>query len=267
MMKLFKIIFFFIIVTQFLNCCYQKDNIKYKFYESGELKEKIIYNQKNDSLNFTAYLYYKNGKIHYITTFKNGKRNGKYYSFFENGNVKEEYNFLKGELHGVIRRYTNIGKLQEESLYLYGNHILIKKFSENHKLKLNRSICYLINKGTKQEVGMIITDTNNVVKENLSFFYKVYGQDTININEKNEFSIKFFNKRDDFEFEVRIGEMNKDFTFKDTTLIKKISTMSNEIKYSFIPDKKGYNLLLGKINLRKDTVNLEFPLYKEYYVE
>jgi hypothetical protein len=261
------ILIFISSILVFFSCEEKKKNIEYEFYNSGEIKKKIVYNNPKDSGSYKGYVYYKNGKISHQTTFKNGKRTGNYYTYYENGKIKKNFFYKRGNLHGVQKEYIHTGELKGEAFYINGKNILLKKYSKNQEDSLYRAICYMTKYETLHEIGRYIYDYNNEIKKERSFYYKVYGKDTIKINDTTNYRIEFFNKRDDFLFKLQIGKLNKDLSFAKPSEIRVFKTYKNSIVYTFAPNKTGNQLLMGKINLVKDTVNLEFPLYKEYYVK
>jgi len=68
-----------------------KENIKKKYYESGEIKLEESY--KEDNLEGKRITYYKNGKTKTKEYYKNGKLEGEFVSYYENGIKKLEENY------------------------------------------------------------------------------------------------------------------------------------------------------------------------------
>lgn len=266
-MNNFAKLILFIVFCFSLNTCTDKQNTKYEYYKNGKIKKKVIYDSPKDSTSFTAFIYFKNGNISHKTTFDNGKREGNYFAYYRNGNIKMDFFYQKGQRHGVQKEYTPRGELKKESFYLNEKHILLKEFYESRKGNLSKANCYLVKDSVLRRIGSYIYNKNNIIKDNASFYYKVYGKDTIKINDTTSYGIKFFNKREDFLFNLQIGKLKKDLKFADSTEVKEYTTYKDSIVYTFVPEKTGNQLLLGRIHLVKDTVNLEFPFYKEYFVK
>lgn len=250
-----------------LSSCTDKQNIKCEYYKSGEVRKKVIYDSQKDSTTFTAFIYHKNGSLSHQTTFKKGKREGNYFAYYSNGDIKVDFFYKKGKRHGVQIEYTRKGKIKRKSFYLNGKNILFKEFYKSREGNLSKATCYLVKDSSLKEIGTYIFSDNNDIKENASFYYKVYGKDTIKINDTTNYGIEFFNKRDDFLFILQIGKLNNDLSFAAPSEVKEFKTYKNSMVYTFVPKKAGNQLLLGKIHLVKDTVNLEFPLYKEFFVK
>jgi len=261
----FLSIIFVFFVLSFIKCR-EKEQVLIEYYDTGELKSKVIRNVP-DTLNSVFYLFYKNGNKKVQVTFKNGKKNGKYFSYYENGQVEEIFSVINDNKHGVYKHYTKNGKLHEESLYLWNKKKLTKIFSINNELKMHRFISYQITDTVMYDIGRIVYDSNNIVINDLSFYYEVHGDDTLKINSSHIYEIEFYNKNSDFEFELSIGQLDTNLNLIETSMISRLSTMSNIIMYKFTPTIEGYNLLLGEINLKNDSLILKYPFYKEFYVE
>ena len=79
------------------------------------LDDKDIYklmNYINDKLHGEMKVFYKDGKIQSVLTFKEGKRSGDYGYWDENGVKEEEGIFLEDKLHGLITRWYGENKYQ-----------------------------------------------------------------------------------------------------------------------------------------------------------
>ncbi len=258
---------FVFIVTIIVSCDNDNPRVEYEYYDTGEIYREILYQNAIDTTSFTVSQYYKNGTLHAITSFLNGKRNGMYKSYYENGSFKESADFKNGKKQGIVRLFNIEGKLKEESLYITDKLIMVKRFFENPDLNLLKMECYMNNDSILSQIGVIVYNSEiGCVKEKASFFYEVLGQDTIEIGAKGDYITKFYNKRDDFLFQLKIGEMNSNLEFSDSSEIQEFNTMDDSIKFYITPTSLGNNLLLGMIYLEKDTIQLAFPFYKEFYV-
>ncbi len=255
----------------------QKEYVKKTYYETGELKEKIVYDNKQCKINphsFHAFKYYKNGKIQSTTHFREGQREGDYIVYYLNGQIKSITNFKNNEKHGVEKLFSKKGDLIEENFYLSGD-LLIKRKSIYYKNKiLNKySICP---KGKDCEVyGRLIKDYKGKVEDDLSIYYSVIAKDTINLGEKYILNIEGYSFGERINMELFLGDINKNFEFIDTSEINKLHTKSNHMKYAFRPSTKGYNLLTGILYFQLDTLNSisdeslekDFIFYHEFYVK
>ena len=263
-----SIVIICLVMFQGLLCsCKLNEAIEYTYYDSGKLKSKVIYPDKTDTTSFQAFIYYENGNLSHQAQFNKGKRTGQYLSYYENGNLNESYNYENGRLHGIIKRFTDTGEQTEESFYIDGKHILIKTFSVNPKFNLTRSQIFFVNGDKIEEIGMLVYDNDKNIIENGSFFYETYGPDVIKFNQENEFVINFYNKREDFILELQIGDLDSDLNFIIPNNVIKYSTELDMLPYNYIPEKPGYNLIVGKLFLINDSILLEYPYYFEFFAE
>ena len=260
---LFSQILIVSVVVIYFGCTREKMGKEY--YNTGEIKKEIIYKNRKDTSDVKVIGYYRSGKTQYYTNYKNGIREGEYKSFYEDGFIKDDLNFNKGKLYGVQRRYNKKHELYEESLYIDGKLLLTKEFRINPVYKLSQTRIFLTKDTTLFRVGEITYDSIGNVIENASYFYDIIGPDTVARGSMINFLIKFYNKRDDFYFELCLGTLMPDLTLSDT-LFRKV-TMKDTISYYFYPEKTGKNLITGIVYLKKDTINLKFPFYKEIFVK
>jgi len=250
----------------FLTNC-KKSKTVYEYYGTGEIKSKIFYPDKNDTLSFRIIRYYKNKNIQLRTQFISGKRDGNYEMYYNNGNIKIQETFKNGVPDGIMREYTINGIPSEERFYIRGKLILIKKYFINEQANILKIEPYLFDKDSLlHQLGIIIYDEKkNEIIEDASFYYNVIGPDTIQIERNTKYLVKFLNKRDDFDFELYIGNLSPELMLLDTSFYN--VTSADTIYYPFISDKPGGNLITGMIYLRKDTIILKFPFYKEIFVK
>lgn len=254
---------YFVVCHVLLCSCKQNEFIKYTYYDTGTVKSKVVYQDKNDTSSFQAYIYYENGNLSHQAQFSKGKRTGRYLSYHKNGVLKESYQYKNGRLHGVIKRFTDTGEQIEESFYINGEHILIRTFSVNPEFNLSRSQIYLVKGNEIEEIGVLLYDKEKKIIENGSFFYETYGPEIIECNQETEFYIKFFNKQKDFVLELQIGDLDKNLNFIHPNEVVKYCTKQDSLPYSYIVKKSGSNLIMGKLLLRKDSIQLEYPYYFE----
>jgi antitoxin component YwqK of YwqJK toxin-antitoxin module len=93
------------------------------YYESGELKLKVIYIDEYNISNFEGFskkgnkldgkiiCKYNSGKIDFIGYFINGKPDKYFKSYFESGNLAYEGFFIQGKANGVHKTFSENGKL------------------------------------------------------------------------------------------------------------------------------------------------------------
>lgn len=263
----FPCLFVFLLVG-IVSCDSDKPRIKYEYYVTGEMFREVLYQNEKDTTSFTVSQYYKSGNLQTITLFHNGKRNGLYKSFYEDGKPMEVVGFSYGKKHGVVKLFNQKGKLKEESLYLNDKLILVKRFFENLDLHLLKMECYINEDSVLSRIGVIVYNLEiGSVMDKASFYYDVLGPDTLELGSKEDYLVRFYNKRDDFSFHLKIGEINDNLEFLDTSKIQEFNTLGDSIPYSFTPTILGNNTLLGMIYLKNDTVSINFPFYREYFVK
>jgi len=256
----FLFIFSFLIL---LSC--KRPLVKNEYYENGEIRIKYIFFNKNDTTSFKVVEYYPNGNIFLTTQFIKGKRTGEYIEYYLNGNPHIEQSYENGILKGISKEYTKNGEIKEETFFINGVPVVLKRYFENNKLHLTKMVPYIIDKDTiLHKIGIVIYNSMNNIINNASFFYNIIGPDTIKKENRAEYLIEFINKRNDFNFELYIGDLTPELTLSDTVFSS--VTKKDTIIYSFIPKDVGKHLITGIVFLKNDTVTLKFPFYKEYFV-
>ena len=91
--------------------------------------------EKNESVQERK-VYYSNGVLKEITTYRDSVKNGKYVSFYENGNVKEKGFYKLGQKDGVWKEWYDNGLLKMIRIYKLGSAKFVwVKWNENGKIK------------------------------------------------------------------------------------------------------------------------------------
>lgn len=76
--------------------------------------------------------YFKDGSLHYSTSYKDGYKNGEWRIWFSNGNLQKVGNTLNEKEEGIYREYYKSGKLKYEYHYKQGKKVDIwKSWYEN----------------------------------------------------------------------------------------------------------------------------------------
>lgn len=267
------------------NCKHGNDNIQYRYYETGEVKEKIVSNVEEPS-KVQAFLYSKEGNLLKEINYRNGVYHGVCKSYFENGKIKEKANFInglkKGKLYtfssdgnikllrtflndtanGVTLIYNEEGEIKEEYLYIKGEPIVHKKYYSNE----DESFMKIENFERNEKLDfykngqLVINKSDNLPEKEMSLYYIIRAKkDTIKINELLELELEVINRY----------TWNTKFISNDEKLEYE-GNNNNKIRLEIEPKKKGYNLLLGKLFIDLDTLkenaHYEFTVYKEFYV-
>lgn len=134
----------------------RKETLKY--YETGQLEEKIT--ETDGNKNFTSTQYYPNGQIKEVKNLVNGKKNGEsiYYSFSP---IKEKTSNINVE-YKYIENHSN-GQLTEKHLYKNNNGAWIEDFSDV----------------PRNEMGEIMLSSKNDISE-----YRLKGDRIIEFGEE-----------------------------------------------------------------------------------
>jgi len=274
-----------IIVLMFTKCKRNNDNVQYSYYETGEVKEKIVssleepsmvhaflYSKEGDLLKEISYKdgvyhgvcksYFEDGKIKQKANFINGYKNGKLYTYYSNGNVKMSRTFWNDTIHGVTVVYNEKGQIKEEYLYIKGEPVVHKKFYSSEDGSFVKIENHERNEGGDffKNGQLVINKINNLPEKEMSLYYMIRtNKDTIKLNEPLEFELEIINRY----------EWNAKFISSDEKL--EYTGNNNVIKFKIVPEKKGYNLLLGKLfidlDTQKENAHYEFTVYKEFYVD
>lgn len=273
-MKLFRFILSLFIPLFLISCENRYEKITY--YDTGEIKEKYEYPTKldfNNNQNYTAYCFYKDGKIENHTTIRNGKREEEYLSYYPNGVLKNIIIFKNGVKNGIEKYFTINGDIIQEDFFINDVPMTrMKSFnSENERV----DIYYYIENDTLIKNGRLIYNNQNKIIPEKSFYYSIDAKDTLSSNEEYSFELKVYTYGEKNVIkEFDIGDFDEKYNFIDTTKLIKLESKNNSIKYSLKPTKKGYNLIMGKINVEGDanidgnikTQSRQFIFCTEFYV-
>lgn len=119
-------------------------------YSNGKIKTEYVYPDKSDSLNYTIYEYFENGKIEFRGLVEKGRFVGQKITYYDNGNIKQidsldkpclldncccdgkvtrfnssgfldqSYYTKNGVADGVVTLYDSLGKVRVIHAYLNG---------------------------------------------------------------------------------------------------------------------------------------------------
>ncbi|HNV52475.1 MAG TPA: hypothetical protein PKM28_06265 [Tenuifilaceae bacterium] len=233
--------------------CSDSKHSKIEYFDTGEIKSEIIYDNKRDTTSFYINHFYKNGSIRLKEEFFKSKREGVYTSYYQNGNIDEVGIFKNGLKHGIFSKYNEQGFLAFSNYY-YNNKMILRK--ETHFIKENkkfRHIFYML-KDTNllSFVGYIDYDTLGNVLENESSFYDVVSLDSI----KQIMKIKIYNKQG--KVLMRFQEKIFNELIKAEIFEQKYDTYNDTLTVHYM----AKDIVVGDILLVQDTISLKLPFYQ-----
>lgn len=259
-------------LTLIWGCARQHEKVTY--YANGQVHEKFVFPSADDEKtmkNYKGTLYYSNGTPQICMTKEAGYTEGEYITYYENGKVKSISMYRKDTLNGVYRTYSKNGELVEESLYLKGEHvIMMKSFYSNNRLI---DFFYYTAHHQNDEMGQLVHKDNGAIDTTLSFYYQAIGKDTISEGDKYNLAIYIYTEDIKcYVAEAVFGDFNASFDVRDSIKYTFLSSSNNRLNYSYIPSKRGRNLILGKIHVintpdSKEKVDRDFIFFKDFFVK
>ena len=82
--------------------------------------------------------YYKNGKLAYEWSYKDGTQEGVATSYFKSGSLSTEWNYKGGRLDGITRIYYKSGGIKYIDTYRDGHKINRKAYDSKGKLEFDQ---------------------------------------------------------------------------------------------------------------------------------
>ncbi len=267
----------FILIVFILFSCKDKSSQKEFYYKTGELKEKIVYPDVQDTTTFYDTIYYKNGKPMKIMQVANNQIEGKMFKFKKNGNLETIMTYKNNKLHGLIADFNNQEEIFGKCLFIDGKQIIAIEFFDSkdnkHGQKRVSRIFFKNDTTVEHEGHLIYNNSNNVIIDSLSFYYKIEAEDTINYGEQYHFKLTFHNNYN-YSLKLLVGELNKDLQFIHPNKVYTYTSPGKSVEGAIGGYEPGWNLFLGKLYVYPDSLNkhpqaadeYEFIVFKEVYV-
>lgn len=266
--RILGIILFVILIYS----CNQKLE-KVEYFENGSLKEKYLFQSKEDiktNSNYDRYRYYENGSLKDYVSIRNGTNEGEFLSYYDNGLIRSITPYKEGKKNGAEWLYTRKEELAEENFYL-NDSVLIKMksyWAEGNTI----NYYYYADEDTLEEMGILVFDKKNILTPENSYYYYIESSDTTKLNDKYSLTIEThtFGKPNIID-SVLIGNFDENYEFTDIKSVSKLMGESNKLAYELKPDRTGSNLIMGKIYISvleaNEPLSREFIFYKSFFVK
>ncbi len=271
-----KKILLLIVVVSFLFCNRNEEYVKNVFDKKGNLIQTFIYNNPNDTSNYILKEYFENGNIESIIPYSDNKIHGILKIYYPDGKLRSKRRFQNGIIHGVTYEYGEYkGFLRKEKLFIDGEQTINAQYGTVMNEDTLFGVTYYYPLKSVEDtslfyVGSIIWGKDGEIIPNMLTYYEVEAKDTIKQGESYDIDLKFhMGLYDYFSLELEIGEMDKDFNFINRKEVQKFTSDSMFISLSINDYEIGSNILLGKIRLLENEVDitkrfLHHPYINEY---
>lgn len=101
---------------------------------TGKLKAERTY--KNDQIDGVEKIYFPNGQVDGVLSYKDGVHHGEFTYYYEDGKVKQKGNYVNGKIEGILVGYYQNGNLKEEVTHVGGvTQGVFKEYNENGTIK------------------------------------------------------------------------------------------------------------------------------------
>ena len=262
---------------------------KISYYTDGNIQDSCYYD-KDGKLNGRIYSYNDKENYKKWSYYLDGFRNGKSIVVFNNGRKIIQF-FRNDTLNGVEYRY-NDNKLTREVLWVDDKPVVMKDISYP---QIGDTLFNFVNKGGVYTKEMeIIEDTiqvnsyfiiednqrslmgslrfgkdSQIIKNYNNSYVTINLRDTIFQGESLPVTIKgYFGNFKDAYMECVIDNLSDKSGYEEQLPHYTTSKGDYEIKFNHDKYDLGYNTLIGRIYLKRDSAILhEVIFYKDFYVE
>ncbi len=273
------------------------DSIPYlivEYYKDGIIKDSSYYNDRGKK---NGYSYFCDIVKNYTRecNFKNGIKEGTLKAKFTNGYYVIAH-YANGNWNGINYEFSNDNKIlykklylnnklfySERSYYLSKGDTIESKIITKDKISLINRIIDSDNVITKEYYGHLYSDTtfigslvyrNNELRDdyNENNYHEIFAKDTILNGETLDVKVVGhfgnFEKRNTY-IKVVIGSLKStsNLIFDDNTQEFGSKIGNHQVSFTIDDYHKGYNLILGKVLLMRDsTIINESIIFEDYTV-
>lgn len=260
-----------------VSSCQRKNHEKFKYYDTGEVKERIVFEPQkpiSDS-NYILYDYDKEGVVLSKTVFTGGLISD-FVEYYNNGKIKRTQPYKAGNRYGIERKYTLNYEIVETNLYINGYQMIKMKSYDNRNGDGDVNFYYYVEPDTIIEIGRMLYDDNKSIIDDQSFYFSIDGKDSLKLKEEQKILINAYTFGTKGKIsKAYFGEFDENYKFIDSSNVIELESTNNILSYSFFPEDVGYNLFTGKIyvvseveiNGLKEEMTREFIVYKDFYVK
>lgn len=226
-----------------------------------------------DNKTFKILKYSESGILLTQSEFNMGFKHGSDLQYYPTGKLRRSILYNKNKKEGLEKHFSVNGELVEE-IFNLNDTPLIKMKSYNGKNE-TLDFYYYVEKDSLVENGLLVKDEKGKVIAKKSFYYKIFSEDTIYVNKPQSLKIETFTmgKKNVIKSAI-FGTFDENFDFKDSNEVIKLKSNDNQISYKFTPRNKGDLLIMGKLYIQGDTLDLkigsterEFIVYKQLFVK
>jgi hypothetical protein len=247
-----------------LYSCKNESNEKKEYYESGSLKKKTVYMSPENKADYREYQYYQDEQIKDLNEFENGVRNGRSFSYYKNGGIKTVYYYDKGKLTSVGRFYDEKGRLTDKGLFINDSLVVKEEFYySDNKMQVN---AFSKLSGAFEQAGSLLYDKQGMFGMDHSFYYITSSKDSIQFGDSILVNVNMIARKEKgSNISLTLGKINESLQFPGSTAELKSDSLS--ISFYYKPEKKGYNLILGKLhyfNPKSSVYNKDFVFYHDF---
>ena len=250
------------------SCQNKRENIELEYYETGELYKRIIYPNLPDSTSFIQYSYYKDGTLKAEIPVDNGERNGRCLFYDANGILRNSYIYDNGVFNGIQLEFDDKGLMTYKVLTLGGIDLCMDQIENVGDTLLYTTRYKFDDDDEPILIGEYCYNSYRKIVPEYSFAYITYGNDTIEYGKESSLGIKFYGiPEEDYKLMFFLGDINSKRVFTDTLSVKKFTSPSDSLIYTYTPTHQGENLILGMVVLEKDGLFRDYVYYHDIYAK
>jgi antitoxin component YwqK of YwqJK toxin-antitoxin module len=273
--KMNRVILFLVNIL-ILSSCNEKC-VEKTYYDSGKLKEKIVYPTKKDKKtqdNYTAYSYSSDEYLEMQYMFKNGALHGALLEFYKDGDVKRITNYKNGKKYGVEKLTSTSKRLVRETFYINDSIMLMMKSYNSPDGYVD--LFYYAEGDSLEDAGRLVYDEDFNILKKSSFHYNITNLDTLEFGKVYQLDIETFAFGADHVIsKFLVGEYDEYYNFINEKEVVEKSSSDNKISIPINANKKGYNIFMGKLYIEslysgageENKLTREFIIYEDYFVE